>query len=200
MTVTAKTKVINTALGHLGEPGFEDIEVSPTPPKLVKVFQQIDLALDWVLRRHGWLCAQTYLEMDPSTQAGNWKYPYVYELPADYVRMWEVNTSGAHEVGSMMISGAAKRVLLHTSPGPVYISYIARKDWEAYDPDLLNVLAYVLAARCAGPIQDDDAKANRLQQKAEQMLGMAMSSEHGEQGDQDPVFTSPYQALRRSAG
>lgn len=200
MTVTAKTKVINVALAHLGEPGFDDIEVSPTPPKLAKVLQQIDLAEEWVLRRHNWLCALTYASLDPSTASGNWKYPYVYDLPASYIRMCEVNTFGAHQVITQTVGDVTTRVLLHSSAGPVNIAYVERKNWEAYDSDLCNVIGYELASRCAGPIQEDEAKAEKFRRKALEMLGYAMSAEHGEEGDQDPVISSPYLALRRSAG
>lgn len=196
MTATAKSKVINAALSHIGEEGYDDIDVSPAPPKLAKVLAQIDLAQDWVLRGAPWLACMTYAQIDRANRDGNWKYPYVYDLPATYLRLWEMGTACKYQVGRETVDDAEKVVIWADSAGPLNVAYVERKAWEAYDAHLLNVISYELASRIAGPIQDDDAKAERMHQKAVMLIGMAFGAEAQEEGGQDPVIPSNFAALR----
>lgn len=200
MPITAKTTVINTALAHLGEPTFDDIEQAPAPSNLAKALAHVDLARDWALSRHPWLCALVHASIDPAARAGNWKYPYVFELPATAIRLWEVANACKFMKGSEDVAGAMKVVIWADTAGPLDVAYVDRLAWEAYSADLINVMAYELAGRLAGPIQGDLALGREMHGKAVEMLALAEGSEGGEEGGQDPIFPSGFAALRRSAG
>ena len=198
MPITAKSKVINAALAHLGEPGYDDIEVAPAPPKLAKALAQIEFVQDWVLRRHPWVCTLVYASIERANRAGNWKYPYVFELPATALRVWEIADSIKWVRGSETVGLAEKIVIWTDSAWPLDLSYVDRKTWESYDADVTNVMAYELASRLAGPIQDDAMLAARLHKSALEMLALAQGADGTEEGGQDPIFPSGFAQLRRA--
>lgn len=198
MPITAKSKVINAALAHLGEPGYDDIEAAPAPPKLAKALAQIEFVQDWVLRRHPWVCTLVYASLARADRPGNWKYPNMFELPASAVRVWEVASGGKWVKGSETVGGAEKIVIWAETAGPLDLSYVDRKTWESYDADVTNVMAYELAARLAGPIQDNAMLSAHLHKAALELLALAQGAEGGEEGGQDVIFQSNFAALRQA--
>lgn len=200
MPVTAKTKIINASLALIGEPGYDDIEVSPAPPKLAKVLGLIDDVTDWVLRRHPWLCCMKYASLTVADRAGNWKYPYVYELPVTCVKVYEVASDYPFAKGAETVSAAQKIVIWSESNAGLDVAYVELKPYEAFDADLRNVIAHELAARGAGAIQEDYAKGERLHKKAMELLALGEGAESGEEGNQDVLVRSTFAGLRASAG
>ena len=200
MTVTAKTRIINGALSLIGEPGFDDVEVSPAPPKLAKVLALIDDVVDFVLRRHPWLCCMKYTTLTAADRAGNWKYAYVYDLPATCVKVYEVNTAYRFAKGVETVSAAEKIVIWSDSGAGLDVGYVELKPYEAFDADLRNVIIHERAARAAGSIQEDYAKGERIHKKAMEMLALGEGAESGEEGNQDVLVQSTFAGLRASAG
>jgi hypothetical protein len=196
MTSVVKTAIINAALSHLGEPGYADIDESPPPPKLAKALAQIDLAQAWVLRRHPWLSCMEYLTLNPSGRTGNFKFSKVYDLPESVIRIWAIHDGGKCAKGTQTVSGAEKQVIFSDAAGPIYVEAVVRRPWEAHDPDLQNVISYELAARLAGPIQDNAELAARLRREAATMMGLAEGAESGEWGGDALLVESGFAGLR----
>jgi hypothetical protein len=203
MTATAKTELVNTAMAHLGEPAFADITQDPPSAALAKVLAQLNGRAgveQWAIARHSWLCCQTYATLTAAARAGNWRWPKVFDLPATAVKLYMVDGEGIeYEVGTDVVSSVVKPVIWSTEAS-LDVCYAEAKGFEAYSPDLLNVMAWELASRCAGPLQNDGAKAVKLHQNAIEALAMAQSGEAGQWGGEDPAIPSTFASLRLSAG
>lgn len=95
----AKTRAMNIALAQLGKLPVSDLNEQSlrASSAAMKLFSFIDDARDHVLERQGWLCAMTYTQLDPATDAqietdNCWRFPVYYVLPGDCVKVWEVRT------------------------------------------------------------------------------------------------------------
>lgn len=204
MTDTVKQQLINTALAHLGEPGFDDIDADPQPEKLFKTLAQLDGAAGVkakALERHPWFCALAYAELEPAERAGNWRWPYVFDLPADFAKLWMVQgTALPYERGVDIVSGATKAVIRAQTAGPLQVAYTFAAPYEALSAMLLNAMSFDLAARVAGPVQEDRRKGRDLKAEAEMAYAQAVSNEAADFGGEDPLITSTFAQLRASAG
>lgn len=189
MTLTAKTQVINTAMAHLGEPGFDAIDADPPGAALAKVLGQLDGPAGveaWALRRHPWLCALTYATLAPEgTFAGHWKWTYRFLLPATFARLWVLDGDNVpFEVGPAIVSGQERRAV-YCNESSIDVCYAETRDYEAYTSDLCNLIAWKLAARTAGPLKSDAALGAKCEEQAARALGEAMGGEAGEFRDDD---------------
>lgn len=196
-----KTDAVNLALSLLGEAGFDSITQDPPAPKLAKVLAQYAAAVGWVLRRHPWLCCMDYRTLGLSSEiAGNWKFPYVYELPLSVVRVWDVETSCEFAVGRLEVGGAQKPVVMtRASLTALNVSFVDGKPPEAWDADLFTLVAYELAARSAGPILESATKAAELHKWVLDNLHLAQGAEQGEHGGERLVPMGALQIARLSA-
>jgi hypothetical protein len=203
MTLTAKNEVINTAMAHLGEPGFSAIDTDPPGAALAKVLGQLDGRAgveQFALSRHPWLCALSYTTLAPAVSPPtNWKWKNLFILPDTFVKMWVVDGDDVpFEVGTEVISSAVKKVV-RCDEAALRIAFSERKAWEAYSPDLCNYMALLLAARTAGPLKNDYDGAARLTRQADEALQMAMGGEAGQYLEPEVMFASGFAALRASA-
>lgn len=204
MPDTVKQQLINTALAHLGEPGFDDIDADPQPEKLFKTLAQLDGAAGVkaaALERHPWFCALAYAELEPAERAGNWRWPYVFDLPGDFAKLWMVDGPELpYERGVDIVSGATKAVIRAQTTGPLQVAYTFDAPYEALSAMLLKAMSFDLAARVAGPVQEDRRKGRDLTKEAEVAYAQAASSEAADFGGEDPLMTSTFAQLRASAG
>lgn len=203
MTLTAKNDVINTAMAHLGEPGFTAIDTDPPGAALAKVLGQLDGRAgveQFALSRHPWLCALSYATLAPlSSPPANWKWSKLFVLPDTFVKMWVVDGDDVpFEVGTETISGQVKKVV-RCDEGSLRVCYSELKAYEAYTPDLCNYMALLLASRTAGPLKNDYDGAKRLAALASDALLQAMGGEAGQYSDPDVMFASGFAALRAQA-
>jgi hypothetical protein len=95
----AKTRAMNVALAQLGKLPVTDLNDQSlrASSAAMKLNAFIDDARDWVLERQGWLCAMSYAQLNPASDAqvaadDNWRFPTYYPLPGDCLRVWEVRT------------------------------------------------------------------------------------------------------------
>lgn len=204
MTDLVKQQLINTALAHLGEPGFDDIDADPQPEKLFKTLAQLDGSAGVkakALERHPWFCALAYAELDPAARAGNWRWSHVFDLPNDFAKLWLVQgTDLEYERGTDIVSSVPKAVIRAKTAGPLKVAYAFDAPYEALTAMLLNAMSFDLAARVAGPLQEDRRKGRDLEAKAEAAYAQAATNEAADFGGEDPLFTSTFADLRASAG
>lgn len=196
-----RIKLVNQALSHLGEEPFDSLDVDPQPPKLRKILPHVDPSLAWVLRQHPWLSAMDYRTLGVSaTLAGDWRYPYVYELPLGCIRLWTVDGCSRWERGVALDSGGAAKVVVRadTNAG-LNVGFTTMVPVEALDPDLFRIVGYELAACAAGPIQNDYEKAVALRKVGLSLLPAAQGADGTEQGGQPPEIVSTLGLARRSA-
>ncbi len=196
----SKTDLVNLALAHMGEESFDSIALDPPPPKLAKILGQYEDAVDWVLRRHPWLCTLEYLSLTLSNQAGNWKFPYIYELPKGSIRVWEVKAACKYSVGTLLDEdGAVRHVLFATASTTVNVAVGVRRPPEAFNPDVYTAASYELAARAAGPITNDPEIVNRCAKRAREAIPLGQGAEATEQGGEDPLIHFGLTQVRESA-
>ncbi|ODT88109.1 hypothetical protein [Phenylobacterium sp. SCN 70-31] len=199
---TVKQEVVNAAMAHMGEPGFEDIGQDPPSAALVKVLAQLDGragAERRALSRHPWLCALSYLTLAPVSPAPtNWKWANAFLLPQTAVKVWEVDGPPdlAYEIGTETVGGS-ERSVIRANVGSLRVSFSEVKPYEAYSADLCNYIAFLLASRAIGPLKSDYEGAARLKKDAEAAALEAMSGEAGQHGGEDPRLASGLADLRR---
>lgn len=203
MTLTAKTELVNAAMAHLGEAPFATIDDDPPGARLAKVLGQLDGRAGvemWALSRRPWLCALRYATLSPSEDVATiWRFDNAFLLPVTAVGLWLVEDGPAYHQATALVSAAMRKVI-YSSETSLNVAYVEQLDFEAYTPDLLNVMAWELAARTAGPLQNaTEGIILRLQRKAREALAEAMSGEFGGFEDADP-FVSGFAELRISAG
>lgn len=202
----AKLRLINLALGHLGEAAVLSLDDDPRPPALTKALLQYDTVLDAALSRAPWLCAtesRTLTVLTPP--AGGWgdhRYDSRYQLPGSYLKLWWVDTDHtfAWQVGSDLDgSGAVRRYVRATGTAPLNVDMAVRRPAEALTPLLFKAVALDLAAHLAGPIQQADGRA--LLERARLAYEEAEGAEVTEIGGQEPPFAGGLmEAARRAAG
>ena len=214
MTDAAQVQIVNTALALLGnEPvidlGDDSLQGSGAAYKLMR---SLDTARDVILRRHGWLCALTYTALSAeAAEAGNWKYPWLYRLPGDALRTWEIGgvVFGGTEfecwaprwqtatIDSDL--GAVQVIRSRDNVTALNIAYVRRASWGALDIHIADAIAHELAGRCCYSINGDQGKAERLKQAAEAKALMAISVDGTQEGSQEPIAPSIMQGIRNSS-
>jgi hypothetical protein len=211
--MASKLQIINLALSHLGELNVDEITQDPKPAKVVKAIDHFDEALDTACSRAPWLCClerRTITRTPSPTEdpvngvAGDFKFPYVFTLPVETLRVWYVDDrrqSFAWE-RSRVIQGkfVGRPIIRATDAGPLNVAITRRTIPELLTPLLCEALGLDLAARLAGPIQSDAAKAAQLAKRADEAYARAMGAEAGEHGGDEPLLISHLAEARLGVG
>lgn len=215
MTDAAEVKTVNTALGLLGQEPVIDLSEPSLQASIAatKLMRCIDDALDTVLRRHGWICALEYVTLSPATIDGyvNWRYPAVYLLPADALRLWELEgvtpTPGAPydpccwgprwQAGTVETDSGARQVIRGMDAiAQINIAYVRRCNWSSLDVNTRDAVAYDLAARGALTVTGMQSVADKMAARAENKLMLAISVGDTQEGGQPPWMASIPAELR----
>lgn len=215
MADAAQVQIVNTALFALGQEPVVDLSEAALQGSIsaTKLMRQIDAARDTVLRRHGWLCALEYVTLAPAILDGyvNWRYPAVYELPADALRTWEIEgitpdlggDSGScweprWQTGTFEIDDAARQIIRGMDVASnLNIAYVRRANWASLDAHVADAIAHELAMRAEFSITGAATKA--LMGKAEAKVMMAISVDGTQEGGQPAWAASTPAALRNGA-
>lgn len=148
---SSETDIANLALGHLGEARITSLEEDTIAGRACSL--HYSAARDQVLRSHRWNFAQRRITLSRLADAPEFGWSYQYELPADCLRVLEVNGSEAGDVISdeYIIEGR----LILTDADAVRLVYTRRItavcDFDALFIDALAVkLAVVLSETIRG--------------------------------------------------
>lgn len=211
MSDDARVKVVNTALGQLGQEPVADLSDTSLQGSnaAVKILRVLDDARDAVLSRHGWLCAMEYVALQPVVIAGysNWKYPTLYQLPGDGLEVWEIEGcplteyystfwGGRWEVGSIDTDMGPRRVIRSRDSGGIKAAYTRRASWGALAIQVRDAIAWEAAARVCYSVTGDVNRTSQLKKEAEQKFALAVSKEGTQEGGQEPLAPSIPAALR----
>ncbi len=205
--MATKLSVYNLAFSHLSEPTVSSLTEDPVAPNVAKANAQWDQALDSALTRAPWLCATENQSLSlitpPVIGWRDFKYANRFACPAGTLKVWNVvgYDDDAWQKGVWIDeNGAAVTVIKTNQTAPLEVELIVRRPIEALTPLLVDALALLLASRLAGPIQQNEQKAQRLGQAANDAFLLAEGSEASEIGGQDPVIgPGPLHAARLSA-
>lgn len=143
--MTTDTDLANAALGHLGEMPISSIDdLTSKPARVCREFRVA--ALRETLRMGRWNSATKRATLARVATTPSDAYPYAYQLPADLVRLLEVNGESAGAADEFMeIEGA--RLVVATEA--VVIRYVAEVPIGQCDALLQNAVALRLAAKVA---------------------------------------------------
>lgn len=155
--------VCNAALARLGEARISDLSDGSTVSRACAL--QFPLTLDEVLRAHWWNFATDRVTLSELAEAPAFGYAHAFQLPADCLRVLEVNGvggSGDPEAQWEIESGR----LLHDE-GTVEIRFIKRvTGLNFFDSLALEALIVLLASKLAPSIQGGStAKAIELKEE-----------------------------------
>src|SRR4051812_36999576 len=118
----SKINACNAALGRLGEARITDTSEDNAAARACD--QNFDLAMEELLRAHWWNFAIARATLSQATTAPQFGYLHAYSLPADCLRVLEVNGIGASGDPGDQWEVEGNR-LLHDA-GTVKIRYIQK--------------------------------------------------------------------------
>lgn len=202
----SSTTIANYALGILGSKRISDIN-DTTNKNARFTLLHYDQARREALRAHRWNFACRRVTLSQHADPPNWGYSYQYPLPADFIRLDQVNEVDAWsnqradwfeiESGLDANDNPIGTVLLIESSA-VRIRYVADiEDVSRFDPLFTQALSVLLASKCARAITGSDSREGELRQQYEQIdLPAAMQADSAEtnSGENPPII----EAISRS--
>jgi hypothetical protein len=150
------TDIANRALQKLGSARI--MALTDPGRNAVECAGCYEAVRDAELRRHPWSFAMRRAVLAAETGAAAWGYAHAFPLPADCLRLVEVDGSSAWDPSDYRgQSRPAYRLegqrILTDQDGPLPIRYLAREeDTGRFDPCFAEVLATRMAAELAEPL------------------------------------------------
>ena len=127
-----------------------------------------------VLRAHSWNCATRRAKLAESATAPSWGFDSAYTVPADYLRILEVDTDDPWRVEG--------RQILADGTGELSIRYICDlTDSQQFDSSLAHATAVMLAAEICERITDSTTKRESLLAEFNQLIEEARANDGEEQ-------------------
>lgn len=170
-------EICNRALDRLGSDTIEDL--SEGSDNANHCSRLLGKAIEAVLGDFDWHACRTRVELSPDATAPVYGWDHKYLLPADFVRLIEVENDGEE------YSFEGDYIL--TDADEVYITYIARPD---DDPSRLpgtlkNAIEAMLATLLAAPIHKSDQSVMLYQQEMAAYLMKAKNEDTRRTRDND---------------
>lgn len=205
--MATKLNVYNLVFAHLSEPIVATLTDDPVAPNVAKLNALWDQALDDAQARAPWLCVlEGHVLSADVAPTGGWadpKYDYRFSLPAGTLRIWHVDLpcdSPWQRGTAVDDAGAVRGVIKAVHAGPIDVEIGRRRPIEAMTPLLVKAFALDLASQAAGPIQQNEPKAERLMKRANEAYLIAEGAEANEIGGQERMIgDGPLTLARLSA-
>jgi hypothetical protein len=157
------TTIVNRALSKLGAGRVTSIDDDSRNARACKA--AFDAVRDAELRKAVWSFAAVRTTLEADVDAPAWGFSYRYLLPADCLRVLQVNDyEDALQGGDYRDASAPPYALeggyvLTDLPAPLKLRYVKRQDDAAmFDPLFAEALACALAAEIAPEVTESDAK------------------------------------------
>ena len=189
-----KTGIANLALSNLGEASIQSLSDNNARARATDA--RIDDVLTTVLRMHVWNCA---LERQELTNIGSplFGWNYTYQLPANYIRVVEVDPVSKYMVEKNNILSNEKTL---------YLLYVASPDdINNLDPLLVEAMALKLAWEIAETLTSKTGLKQEMMQKYIIALQEARSAnskdrtpEHREQSTYYDAKKGRYSTIHRT--
>lgn len=163
--MTTLTDLANAALAYLGDSAITDItDTTSKPARLCSQFAQA--SIDETLRLGRWNCAARRKALVADAAAPDFGFTYSYKLPADYLRMLEVNGEEWQDASEYT---AIENDRLLSNEDTAETRYLARIEIGQCDALLKTAIALRLAMKIAVPMtgsSEQQAAMGAMFQKA----------------------------------
>ena len=164
---TSDTDICNLALGHLGEARVSSLDEDTVAARACAL--HYGPVLNQVLRSHRWNFAAKRAVLTVNATAPAFGWSYAYDLPADCVRVLELNDSEFNDVSDEYV--VEGRQLL-TDADKVNLIYIRKiTDVAQFDALFIEALALKLAVALSETIRGTTGKTADLLSAYERVTG-----------------------------
>ena len=140
----SEVSICNLALSRLGEESITAL--SDNTPQAIECNRLYAITRDMELRGHNWNFAIRRADLAADTTSPSWGYDNRYRLPADFLKLVEVESTDQWRVEAGNAGESGSFFVLTDLSDPIYIRYVARvTDPAVFDPLFINMLAARLA-------------------------------------------------------
>lgn len=164
----SKVDIANRALTKLGDSRITSFSDNSVVSRAINA--AYDIVRDAVLRAYPWNFAMKRAALAESTPVPVYKYDNAYQLPADFLRLMEIEgqTSG---YGDWEVVG--RRIEI-SADAPLNITYVSRvDDPNQYDSLFVEAFATRLASELCQELTDDVGLGNRLEEVYRDLMSNA---------------------------
>jgi hypothetical protein len=158
--------IANRALGRLGARAISSL--SDTTAEAKACAAAYEHVRDEALRSHRWNFARKRATLTVLEDAPEFEWSYQYDLPADCLRVMEINESDVWALPSPLFEIEGRRIL--TDSPTLQLKYIAMvTDADLYDVLFVRVLVLSLAAEIAEKVTGSPQLVQQLLQEKESL-------------------------------
>lgn len=180
-------EICSMALARVGEPPITDID--GTDPNSTRCRQFYAIARDSLLRKYPWNFATTRARLQRDAKAPAWGFPYQYALPADYIRLQNVNDFPlmdpltGEDLGPPPIPYEIESGFILTFLDTVFIKYTRRvTESGRFDAMFVDALAARLAFDLSIPLRKPAGFTEMMSKIAAAMFSEARGADASESG------------------
>lgn len=184
--MSSDVSVVNGALLSLGARPINAF-TDPTPEARIATRRYADVRDD-LLRQHPWNFALKRTSLPASTTAPAWEHTNAYPVPADFLRLHELNNPTRTPY---TIENTADGTIIATDlDSPIEINYVRRiTQPDLMDPSFRNALSLALAKDWAEKLTGNSEKVELAERRAMLALQAARTA------DGQEVYPESYQAF-----
>lgn len=156
---SSPTDICNLALGHLGEQRITSLDADNATARACNL--HYEATRDQLFRAHRWNFAQARATLTRLADAPLFGWSYQYQLPADCLRVLEVNDS---ELGDVITDEyIIEQGKILTNADAVNLVYVQRiEDVTQFDPLFVDALAVKLAVVLSETVRGTTGKTEAL--------------------------------------
>lgn len=185
--MTSQIEIANRALSKLGDARITDLNADLKAARAVSA--AFNSVRDDELRAHGWSFAMKRAQLAAEVVAPAFGYAYAYQLPTDYVRLWQVgewwwagpdlsdyrNAEGApYTIEGRFILTSEGRSTDGTA-APLKIRYLYRvEDTGQWDACFVEAFACRLAMEVCDELTQSDNKFTKVENQYKDAIKRAM--------------------------
>lgn len=181
---SSATEICNLALGHLGERRINSLDEDEVSARACALHYAS--TRDELLRSHRWNFAQTRVALSRLEEDPAFGWSYQFQLPADCLRVLEVNDSEIGDVISDEFIIEGRNIL--TDADEVNLVYTKRiEDVSMFDVLFVKALAAALAVMLSETIRGASGKTAELVQLYERVIGPLARRTDANEGNRGPL-------------
>lgn len=189
--MTTAVSICSNALLMLGKAPIADLnEASDRAQYCSNLYPMVR---DGLLRKHFWNCAIKRVLLSPMATAPAFGYSAQFQLPADFLRVYEVGNARA-PITDFQIEN--RTILANATALP--LRYVWRNENEdTWDASLIHVATMTMAAVLAYPVTQSSSLRDAMMDDAQRALREAKATDAQENpsetmGDEFPLISGRY--------